>query len=359
MPNVLIPSGVALGARSGAKPFPALPIFHFEFRCIMHYQLWSLHDVPQFFKDILSACLAIAGIESQSSCWIGYRNRLGAKRRPLPVGCRLSDWMLQLPVLRLGLASMQYGSWMACGPYFGPTLRLELRMMNIDTAPIKPVSLRHRIVEVIRQAITSGDLAPGDRVVELQLAKQLGVGNTAVREALFELERAGLVTRIPNKGSFITKTTWEDAQQIFRVRKELEGLAVELAAEHMSAADYDVLQGLVDAMKAAAETSDIERFYQNDLEFHRTLWRFSQNRYLASSLETLVVPLFAFFLIRTRLDYRVDLLGSAQRHHQLLDSIRNGDRVRDRMLASLGTSEMFWEQAGRTLAGPPPGGPRG
>ena len=148
--------------------------------------------------------------------------------------------------------------------------------------------------------------------------------------------------------------TLEDAQQIFQVRKELEGLAVELAATHISAADFDVLQGFVDAMKAAAETSDIERFYQTDLEFHRTLWRLSQNRYLASSLETVVVPLFAFFLIRTRSDYRVDLLGSAQRHHQLLDSIRIGDRVRDHMVASLGSSETFWAQAARTSAGPPP-----
>ena len=236
--------------------------------------------------------------------------------------------------------------------------RDELRMLNIETSPIKPVSLRHRIVEVIRQAITSGDLGPGDRIVELQLAKQLGGGNTAVREALFELERAGLVTRIPNKGSFITKMTLEDAQQIFRVRKELEGLAVELAVQHMSAKDLDALQGLVDAMKTAAESSDIERFYHNDLEFHRTLWQLSQNRYLAASLETLVVPLFAFFLIRTRLDYTVDLLGSAQRHHQLLDSIRNGDRVRDRMTASLDSSELFWEQAGRRVAPPPPDNPR-
>ena len=230
-----------------------------------------------------------------------------------------------------------------------------LHMLNIETSPIKPVTLRHRIVEVIRQAITSGDLAPGDRIVELQLAKQLGVGNTAVREALFELERAGLVTRIPNKGSFITKMSLEDALQIFRVRKELEGLALELAKEHITATDLDLLQGLVDAMKTAAGTSDFERFYQNDLEFHRTLWRLSQNRYLASSLETLVVPLFAFFLIRTRLDYTVDLLGSAQRHHQLLDSIRNGDRVRESMTASLDSSELFWAQAARTVAPTPTG----
>jgi len=65
------------------------------------------------------------------------------------------------------------------------------------------------------------------------------------------------------------------------------------------------------------------------------------------------VPLFAFFLIRTRLDYRVDLLGSAQRHHLLLDTIREGRGVKDRMIASLDSSEIFWEQAGRTLAAPP------
>jgi DNA-binding GntR family transcriptional regulator len=230
-------------------------------------------------------------------------------------------------------------------------------MLNIDTSPLKPVTLRHRIVEVIRQAITAGDLAPGDRIVELQLAKRLGVGNTAVREALFELERTGLVTRIPNKGSFITKMTFEDARQVFRVRKELEGLAVELAVEHASATDLDIVQGFVDAMKTAAEASDFERFYQNDLEFHRALWRLSGNRYLAASLETLVVPLFAFFLIRTRMDYTVDLLGSAERHRQLLDSIRNRDRVRDRMTSSLGSSETFWEQAGRAPAAPPSGGP--
>lgn len=223
--------------------------------------------------------------------------------------------------------------------------------MNLDTAPLKPVTLRNRIVEVIRQAITSGDLNPGDRIVELRLAKQLGVGNTAVREALFELERAGLVTRIPNKGSFITKTTIEDAQQIFGVRKALESLAVELASEHMSPPYVDMLQGLVHAMRAAAEANDFERFYQNDLEFHRTLWQLSQNRFLAASLETLVVPLFAYFLIRTRGDYQVDLLDSAERHRQLLDTVRTRDRVRDSMISSLDASETFWKQAALPPAG--------
>jgi DNA-binding GntR family transcriptional regulator len=224
-------------------------------------------------------------------------------------------------------------------------------MKDIVAEPIKPLTLRTRIVEIIRQAIISGDLSPGDRIVELRLAKQLGVGNNAVREALFELERAGLVTRIPNKGSFITKMTLEDARQVFRIRKELEGLAVELASEHLSASEYGELERLVDAMRAAAESSDFERFYDSDLRFHRTIWQLSENRYLAGILETLVVPLFSFFLIRTHHEYKVDLLDSTERHRQLLDCLKQKRSVRDCMVASLESSESFWEQAARTPAG--------
>jgi len=177
-----------------------------------------------------------------------------------------------------------------------------------------------------------------------RLAKQLGVGNTAVREALFELERAGLVTRIPNKGSFITKMTMEDAQQISVSERNSKVWPLNWLRSTFRPATSTSCRAWWTPLKTAAETSDIERFYQSDLEFHRTLWQLSGNRYLASSLETIVVPLFAFFLIRTRMDYRIDLLGSAERHRRLLDTIRNRDRVRDRMTASLDSSEFFWSR---------------
>jgi DNA-binding GntR family transcriptional regulator len=214
---------------------------------------------------------------------------------------------------------------------------------DIGAVPLKTFTLRDRIVEVIREAITSGKLNPGDRLVELQLAKQLGVGTTAVREALFELERSGFVTRIPNKGSFINKMTSDDAQQTFRVRSELEGLAVELAVENATPSDFQELQHLIDAMKATAEAGDFEAFYRNDLNFHRGLWRLSRNRYLENCLEILVVPLFAFFVVRTRSEQRNDLLGSAQRHQRLLDKIIKGDNVREHMVSSLGVSLSFWQ----------------
>lgn len=70
--------------------------------------------------------------------------------------------------------------------------------------PIETATKKDRISELIRQAIISGKLQPGERIVEMQLAKELGVGNTAVREALFDLESKGFVTRVANKGTFVT-----------------------------------------------------------------------------------------------------------------------------------------------------------
>jgi DNA-binding GntR family transcriptional regulator len=216
-------------------------------------------------------------------------------------------------------------------------------MTDIALAPLKATSLKERIVSVIREAIASGKLNPGDRITELKLAKQLGVGTTAVREALFQLERTGFVKRVPNRGTFITQVTSADAQHIFRVRRELEGLAAELLIEHVTPSDLERLRQLIDEMKAAADAARFETFYEKDLDFHRALWLLSGNPVLANVLETLVVPLFAFFIMRTRPDSRAALLLSAERHETLLRALQAKDHPRQSMKSSLDASSSFWE----------------
>ena len=81
--------------------------------------------------------------------------------------------------------------------------------------PIDTATKKDRVSDVIREAIVSGKLRPGERIVEMQVSKDLGVGNTAVREALFDLESKGFVTRVANKGTFVTQLTIEDVEQIF------------------------------------------------------------------------------------------------------------------------------------------------
>jgi DNA-binding GntR family transcriptional regulator len=175
----------------------------------------------------------------------------------------------------------------------------------------------------------------GDRIIETQLAKELGVGNTAVREALFGLESKGFVRRIANKGTFVTQLTVDDVLQIFRARREMEGLAAELLAERVRKADIDLLQKFVDQMGRAAEHNRLEDFCHFDIEFHTTIWRLSGNRFLAGGLENMVIPLFAFFNMACPPGSGDTLRDSVEQHAQVVQAFRDGKDVRKRMEAAI------------------------
>src|SRR5579872_1329470 len=117
--------------------------------------------------------------------------------------------------------------------------------------------IAEQIADSIRDMIVGGDLNPGDRIVESRIAKQIGVGQPTVREALVALEHQGLVVRKTNQGCVVTSFTRTEISQILRIREELETLAVELAIE--SAADHDIrkLADLTVAMKEAARVRDV------------------------------------------------------------------------------------------------------
>ena len=193
--------------------------------------------------------------------------------------------------------------------------------------PIETTTKKERIVGAIRKAILFGKLKPGHRIVESHLARHLRVGNTAVREALFELQSRGFVTRVANKGTFVTQLTVDEVEQIFRARREMEGLAAELLQDRMTEATLDSLQRCIDEMRSAAAVVDLEVFCRLDVEFHTTIWHSSGNRFLAAALETMVLPLFAFFNMTCPPD-RETLLAGVERHAELLGALRDGRNVR-------------------------------
>ena len=163
---------------------------------------------------------------------------------------------------------------------------------------IEPVSKKTRAVTMLRQAILSGQIKGGEQIVEAKLAQELGVGQGLVREALIELEHHGFVQRTPFTGTTVTTLTLEDAQQIFEVRIELEPLAFALAARRAKAADIEMLSESVAKTKLEAGASDLEGFFESHLEFRRKIWEISGNRYVQQSLERVVIPLYALYLIR-------------------------------------------------------------
>ena len=95
----------------------------------------------------------------------------------------------------------------------------------------------------------------------MKLAADLGVGTTAVREALFELEAQGFVTRLTNKGTFVTQLSKEDVAQILTVRRELEGLAVQLLEERATEEHIASMRRIVGEMRTFAGDNDIQSFY--------------------------------------------------------------------------------------------------
>jgi len=201
---------------------------------------------------------------------------------------------------------------------------------------IQPVSKRDQVVASFKEAILSGVIQPGEAIVESKVAQQLGAGIPLIREALIELEHQGYVQKVPYKGTTVTKLERRDVEQIFRLRDELETLAIEWANESVTPEDIEYLRGITGKMKAAAQALDLNQFYENDLAFHRKIWEVSGNRYLAESLERIVVPLFAFFVMKNRRE-RKSYLASATKHEQIVESLPrlSAAKLRSLMRASL------------------------
>jgi DNA-binding GntR family transcriptional regulator len=183
---------------------------------------------------------------------------------------------------------------------------------------VKPIRLTDQISEVIKNKIFAGELEPGDRVVEQKIARDLGVGQNAVREALIELSHLGFVRRVPNIGTFVTKLSRTDAEKISQIRTSLEGLVVDLLAQRLQFDDLDLsdAEDLLQKMRKAITKRDIVSFYEFDLKFHRLLWSLTDNEYLSQMLEQIVTPLFAFFImLNIRPLDRVDYFEEAVDHH--------------------------------------------
>lgn len=223
---------------------------------------------------------------------------------------------------------MVYGLWIV-----KPIIPLHSEeMRSPPTSPNRKewraVPLTSQVGQVIKDRILSGELRPGERLVEQQIAGELRVGQNAVREALIDLAHRGFVRRITNRGTYVTKLTVDEAKKLAQVRAALESLAAREVAARVAAEglDLQVLDGWLDRMSEAADAGDRQGFYDADLPFHQALWELAGNEYLSRMLEQIVVPLFALFIILyMRKDGARDSLREAvSAHRQLVAELRSG-----------------------------------
>jgi DNA-binding GntR family transcriptional regulator len=142
--------------------------------------------------------------------------------------------------------------------------------MNFE--PLRNRALRDSIASAIRAAIASGELRPGDPVPEAQIAEQMGVSRSPVREAFRKLEEQGLLVTYPHRGTYVAQITEQDARDIYQLRTGLEGLAARWTVEQGGGPVLvEKLQRLVTRMETLIDTDRWSETADLDAEFHDTV----------------------------------------------------------------------------------------
>jgi DNA-binding GntR family transcriptional regulator len=182
-------------------------------------------------------------------------------------------------------------------------------------------SMAERVKQELLRRIMNGDLPPGRRLVELQIARELNTSQGPVREALCELEGLELVVTEPYKGSRVREVTPVDIREAYMVRASLEELAGQLAAPHFKGAT-ETLKKTAASILDAARKKDIAGYTRHDIQFHRTIVEGASNRILLRTWNSLA------FEVRLQLwlsKSKADLMDVQQAHWQIIDALDAGD----------------------------------
>jgi DNA-binding GntR family transcriptional regulator len=186
--------------------------------------------------------------------------------------------------------------------------------------PVAEKSLRDHVATNIRQAIEAGALKPGDRLVEAEIAAQMGISRAPVREAIRLLEQEGFVTSTPRKGTFVVKLERQDIEEIYSLRSVLESLAVKLALPRLTPLEINELESLVNDMRQAADARDTPRLVETDLAFHQRLVCLSGHNRLLQDWLRMSTQLRLFFAMKNQL-YE-NPRDVAESHQPVLDALR-------------------------------------
>jgi DNA-binding GntR family transcriptional regulator len=207
---------------------------------------------------------------------------------------------------------------------------------------VEAVTVRSQLVAQIREDILRGQIRPGQRLVERNLAATTGTSQATVREALQTLEHEGLVTKKTNSATFVTELSAERLREIVSVRAQLEPYALVLASRRLRDKDIAELEHLVQSLRDHAQHQDLYRCSREDFDFHQRLWQRSGNETLQRVLVQICTSYFAYSSLLPGLSddeldrrfgshqtvherWRKGLEERFEKHRQLLDAVLSRD----------------------------------
>lgn len=196
--------------------------------------------------------------------------------------------------------------------------------MNSTTiGKVKRQSLANQTADLLRQSIEAGVLFPGTRLIEADIASEMGISRGILREALRMLEQDNLVESFPGRGTYIITPSEREIQEIYSLRIILEAEAVRLATEKASEQDLEELRAIYDKMLEDAHIGDKTLVVEKDLEFHRKIWEIAGHKRLRDVLEDMRVQIRLYLTVNIKL-YE-DLATDIADHEIILKGIQEHD----------------------------------
>ncbi len=184
--------------------------------------------------------------------------------------------------------------------------------------------LRDVVFRTLREGILKGELKPGERLMELQLASRLGVSRTPIREAIRMLELEGLAVTIPRRGAMVAKMTEKDMEDVLQIRRCLDDLAVRLSCEKMTQEQLKALYLALKKFEESTRSRDVKQIAQADVEFHDTIYKAADNPKLLTLLNNLREQMY-----RYRLEYLKDVSVYPEliaEHQEIYDGLARKDK---------------------------------
>lgn len=201
------------------------------------------------------------------------------------------------------------------------TNNLQVSDLQINMDEYLP--LRDVVFKTLRQGILTGELKPGERLMEIHLADRLGVSRTPIREAIRKLELEGLVTMIPRRGAEVARITEKHLKDVLEVRRGLDALAVSLACQRITEEEMAALKQACDEFEAAVRAKDIRKIASADVKLHDIIVEATGNARLVQLVSNLAEQMY-----RYRFEYIKDESQHAkliEEHKVIYESIKKKD----------------------------------
>ncbi len=186
--------------------------------------------------------------------------------------------------------------------------------------------LRDVVFNTLRKAILTGRLKPGERLMEVHLAKQLGVSRTPIREAIRKLELEGLVTMVPRRGAEVAGITEKSLRDVLEVRRALDVLSVELACERITEEGIGRLFQACRVFEAATKEKDAAVIAKADVALHDIIVEAAGNQRLRQLVNNLAEQMYRYRFVYIQEESQHDMLVAE--HKEIYESIASRDKQR-------------------------------